>query len=203
VPRGGRYCRARCYHPQLQRFISEDPIGFLGGDWNLYSYVRNNPVRYIDPLGLATFGVQIQTSGGGIGHGGSFTSGIVIDDRGQVGFIDTVGLGGSGQTSLAGVSVVGQLAGLNAATIQALAGPGGSAEITVAAPIPVGGVVIPAAGQAGVFVGKGYVGYTGGLGLGTPGVALSGQGTYTIVRCFFNCIGGRKDHPFNPEFVMP
>ena len=33
------YYRARYYHPVLQRFISEDPIGFLGGDVNLYAFV--------------------------------------------------------------------------------------------------------------------------------------------------------------------
>jgi RHS repeat-associated protein len=50
--RSGRYCRARYYHPGLQRFISEDPIGFGGGDFNLYAYVRNNPLGNRDPLGL-------------------------------------------------------------------------------------------------------------------------------------------------------
>jgi RHS repeat-associated protein len=47
------YYRARYYSPKMQRFISEDPIGFAGGDVNLYAYVRNNPLRFIDPLGLA------------------------------------------------------------------------------------------------------------------------------------------------------
>jgi RHS repeat-associated protein len=46
------YYRARYYHPGLQRFISEDPIGFLGGDWNLFSYVRNRPTEFVDPRGL-------------------------------------------------------------------------------------------------------------------------------------------------------
>jgi uncharacterized protein RhaS with RHS repeats len=32
--------------------LSEDPIGFYGGDVNLYAYVGNNPVRWIDPDGL-------------------------------------------------------------------------------------------------------------------------------------------------------
>lgn len=45
------YYRARYYHPQLQRFISEDPIDFAGGDINLYAYVLNNPLAYTDPSG--------------------------------------------------------------------------------------------------------------------------------------------------------
>lgn len=46
------YYRARYYHPRLQRFIAEDPIGFAGGDMNIYAYVGNNPHRWIDPTGL-------------------------------------------------------------------------------------------------------------------------------------------------------
>jgi uncharacterized protein RhaS with RHS repeats len=36
----------------LGRFISEDPIGFGGGDVNLFGYVRNRPLIYRDSLGL-------------------------------------------------------------------------------------------------------------------------------------------------------
>lgn len=46
------YYRARYYHPRLQRFISEDPIGFDGGDVNLYSYTEGNPANFVDPDGL-------------------------------------------------------------------------------------------------------------------------------------------------------
>jgi len=51
-PTGLYYYRARHYHPGLQRFLSEDPLGFEGGDVNLYGYVGNSPLNFIDPLGL-------------------------------------------------------------------------------------------------------------------------------------------------------
>ncbi len=44
------YYRARYFSPEMQRFISEDPIRLRGGI-NFYSYVQNNPVNYIDPSG--------------------------------------------------------------------------------------------------------------------------------------------------------
>jgi RHS repeat-associated protein len=46
------YYRARWYDPQIGRFISEDPIGFEGGDINFFTYVANNPVNDSDPSGL-------------------------------------------------------------------------------------------------------------------------------------------------------
>jgi RHS repeat-associated protein len=44
--------RNRYYSPELHRYISEDPIGLAGGDVNLYARVGNNPVNFVDPLGL-------------------------------------------------------------------------------------------------------------------------------------------------------
>jgi RHS repeat-associated protein len=52
---GFYYMRARYYDPNVGRFISEDPIGFEGGDVNLYAYAGNNPVMMIDPSGKAAF----------------------------------------------------------------------------------------------------------------------------------------------------
>ena len=50
------YYGARYYDPELARFISPDPIVPSPGDpqtLNRYSYVRNNPVKYIDPSGMS------------------------------------------------------------------------------------------------------------------------------------------------------
>ena len=46
------YYRNRYYDPKIGRFISKDPIGFAGGDVNLYNYVGGNPVNWVDPWGL-------------------------------------------------------------------------------------------------------------------------------------------------------
>jgi len=51
VASGLYYYRARFYDPQLGRFITQDPIGHLGG-MNLYAYVAGDPLNYADPLGL-------------------------------------------------------------------------------------------------------------------------------------------------------
>ena len=48
---GLRYYRARYYDGEVGRFISEDPIGFAGGDVNLYGYVFNQPTLLTDPSG--------------------------------------------------------------------------------------------------------------------------------------------------------
>jgi RHS repeat-associated protein len=45
----------RWYDLSTGRWMSEDPIGFLAGDANLFAYVRNRPAKYVDPLGLLKF----------------------------------------------------------------------------------------------------------------------------------------------------
>lgn len=64
------YYRARYYDPQAGRFISEDPIGFVGGI-NFYSYVGNRPTYWIDPMGLTPpiWGPDPKTSPGGCPQG--------------------------------------------------------------------------------------------------------------------------------------
>ncbi|MEW6131397.1 MAG: RHS repeat-associated core domain-containing protein [Acidobacteriota bacterium] len=48
------YYRARWYDPEQGRFITQDPIGFAGGDTNLYAYVGNEPINAFDPSGTQT-----------------------------------------------------------------------------------------------------------------------------------------------------
>lgn len=50
---GLHYNGARYYEPKTGRYLSSDPIGLRGG-LNTYVYAGNNPLRYIDPSGLAT-----------------------------------------------------------------------------------------------------------------------------------------------------
>jgi RHS repeat-associated protein len=44
---------AREYDPRVGRWTGKDPIGFGGGDINLYTYNLGDPVGYIDPSGLS------------------------------------------------------------------------------------------------------------------------------------------------------
>jgi hypothetical protein len=63
------YYRARYYSPTLQRFISQDPIGFGGGSPNLYQYALNAPTTWIDVLGLDVTIIEYYgASGNPFGH---------------------------------------------------------------------------------------------------------------------------------------
>ena len=42
----------RDYDPDTGRWTAKDPIGFAGGDTDLYGYVLNDPVNWVDPSGL-------------------------------------------------------------------------------------------------------------------------------------------------------
>jgi RHS repeat-associated protein len=49
---GLHYNYFRYYNPSMGRYLRPDPIGFDGGDVNLFSYVLNNPVMLFDHFGL-------------------------------------------------------------------------------------------------------------------------------------------------------
>ena len=49
---------ARPYDPNLQRWLTRDPIGERGGN-NLFEFVGNDSVNYVDPLGFANISLNI------------------------------------------------------------------------------------------------------------------------------------------------
>ncbi len=49
------YYRNRMYHAASGRFVSREPIVYAAGDVNLYRYVLNSPLMYVDPAGTAVF----------------------------------------------------------------------------------------------------------------------------------------------------
>ena len=117
-PRDGRYCRARYYHPGFARFISENPTGFVGGDVNLYAYVRNDPVRFVDPSGNA-LSIIAGIAGGALAGGaaGGLVGGIsgfltsVIEGQDLTQAIQS-GIVSAGSGALAGAIVGGTVGGL-------------------------------------------------------------------------------------------
>jgi RHS repeat-associated protein len=49
---GLHYNGHRYYDPSMGQYIQADPIGLAAGT-NLYAYVKGNPLKYVDPTGLA------------------------------------------------------------------------------------------------------------------------------------------------------
>ncbi len=64
----------RDYDPAIGRWTAKDPIDFEGGDLNLYGYVGNSSINYIDPIGLLT--IAIGGSWGGVDF-----SAIIYDSK--------------------------------------------------------------------------------------------------------------------------
>jgi RHS repeat-associated protein len=75
------YMRARYYDPEVGRFINKDPIGYEGGDVNLFCYAANNPANAVDPSGLINItktGVGIISMGRGIYAAASGAASAII-----------------------------------------------------------------------------------------------------------------------------
>jgi RHS repeat-associated protein len=66
IETGLSYYRARHYDQRIGRFLQKDPIGFAGGDVNLYTYVGNNPMNRVDPKGEQA---EVLILGGGLSLG--------------------------------------------------------------------------------------------------------------------------------------
>jgi RHS repeat-associated protein len=84
------YYRARYFDYYTGRFIQPDPIGYIGG-LNLYTYVKNNPLRFTDPYGFLQMLIGPSVSAGTAGGG---TGGIQFVIGPDVGFYVHGGGGG-------------------------------------------------------------------------------------------------------------
>ena len=129
------YYRARYYSPTMGRFVSQDPIGWVAGQTNGFSYVGGNPINRRDPRGLYGVGVY----GGGSVEAGDGRGFSAQAQSGAGVFINPDGFDAGAYTARGGTdagppscknTVIGASAGLsagffftNAPTADALSGP--------------------------------------------------------------------------------
>ena len=81
---------ARDYDPEIGRWTSKDPIRFDGDSPNLYGYVLNDPVNFVDPWGLVIGGEpigraynQIQRDSQGIPYQSTILPIFLLTDKGN------------------------------------------------------------------------------------------------------------------------
>ncbi len=156
------YLRARYYDSVIGRFISEDPHwntdNMIYGDKeyeedeikvpdaqaisqasNLYVYGLNNPILYVDSNGKTVWMINANLAAQ-CGLRLSASTGVIWDDQGNIGIVDTGSIG----AGIFGASAGGAYAEINAPTIENIQGAsiefggggsigvvGGSADITL------------------------------------------------------------------------
>jgi len=126
VATGLQYSRARWYSSSIGGFISRDPLGLVAGDFNVYRYVGNNPVIYVDPSGLMSLGARVATGAtagavtgaatGAVAGGGAMMSGIMGGVFGAVS-----GALASPKASFAEVAAVGAIEGIVSGVLSGVA----------------------------------------------------------------------------------
>ncbi|MDA8142225.1 MAG: RHS domain-containing protein [Desulfobacteraceae bacterium] len=115
---GLHYNYWRYYDPKLGRYLMPDPIGLTGGV-NVYTYVQNNPVMFVDPngefatvVGGAVGGAIAGGVGGSIsGAIGAWVTGGSWSEIGQSALVGGITGAGVGAVvgGLAGAGIVGPL----------------------------------------------------------------------------------------------
>ncbi|MBC5805940.1 MAG: hypothetical protein GIW96_06945 [Candidatus Eremiobacteraeota bacterium] len=178
----GRFYNAfRWYRPQWGRYTQIDPLEYVGGSYNLYGYVSENPQNFVDPSATTGLGLYVGAAGEagmGPGVGGSTSVGVGVFTNGSNltggGFLTSCAFSGfngqgfefpntGGFSGAVGASAAfnGGLFITNASNVQQLKGPFQTINFSVDA---FGGISLQYAfsGNIGVF----SFGPSAGLGLG-------------------------------------
>jgi len=88
------YYNARYYDPAIGRFLSRDPFSGRDGDVlsrNGYIYVKNNPLKYVDPSG------EIERDASGSGFWDNITNNIYVQGVAGWGVGSGIGVQSTGQ----------------------------------------------------------------------------------------------------------
>lgn len=75
------------YHPNLGRWMTIDPVGYLSDSKNLYGYVRSSPVSNTDPSGLYKIFHSTPTTTIGDVFAPGFTMGVELEGNETVKFL--------------------------------------------------------------------------------------------------------------------
>ena len=141
------YYRARMYSPNLGRFLQTDPIGYADSI-NWYAYCGNNPVVFVDPLGLC---------GKGIGNylkksGKQFLLGDFTDD------VTLLGTGFQVGTGILGIDLPADIRDIAASFVnwEWSWGHAGKTALNVAAVLPIVGA-LKYSDEAATLVKKGGI----------------------------------------------
>ena len=99
---GLNYYGYRFYSPPLGRWMNRDPLGEAGG-LNLYGFVLNNPVNFVDPYGLVDVGPTGFVGGAITGAVGGFITGGVTGGY-EGGVLGSIGgaVGGAATGAISG-----------------------------------------------------------------------------------------------------
>jgi RHS repeat-associated protein len=151
------YFGARYYGSKIGRFTTVDPVYTWNENlldpqrWNRYSYVRNNPLRYVDPdgriiespwdvfnigIGVVSFGANVAE--GNVGAAAVDAAGVVVDALAAA----VPGVPGGAGTAIKAARVADKAHDAAAALIAANRAAGKAAEAKVAAELVAEGKAI-------------------------------------------------------------